>query len=254
MTTKQKSGILLGVSIVGLLGTGIAAIWADRKVGNRKFYKMFDTRDNDEKKEEKEPVKEFVKTYWPYAVPVATAGVTIGVMIFNQSVTSKELTRLAGVAGISIAQLSQYKGAVRKEVGDEVADKIERNMAPIEPASEASISDVLMNNDVDAISCYDELTDTMFECAPTQVLETWLEVNRRVAYGEYVEVNEYLELYGLESKPEFNGLGWNYESVCSHGIYWVQFVPELDIIDDMDVLYIKCVTPIDELSSMEFRR
>ena len=75
---------------------------------------------------------------------------------------------------------------------------------------------------------YDEFSERYFTSTIDKVLQAEYHLNRNLALGGIMTLNDWFEFLGLEKAPDGDTLGW---SVCD-SYYWLDFNHSKTVLDD----------------------
>lgn len=203
---KHSPEILTGIGIAGMITTTIFAVKATPKA-----LKLIE----EAKKEKKENLTavETVKTTWKCYIPSAVIGaVSVSCLIGASSVNLKRNAALATAYAISESAFSEYKDKVIHQIGEkkekEIKDAIAQDHLDKNPVTNNEVIITEKGNTL----CYDKLSGRYFKSDKDKIIKAENEINRQMRYDNYVSLNEFYYLIGLEDIDIGDRIGWSIDS------------------------------------------
>lgn len=218
---KNASTILTCVGAAGVVATAIMAVKATPKA-------LTLLEDAKEEKGEELTKWEKVNVAGPIYIPTVIAGVATIACIFSSNIMSKrQQAVLTSAYALLNSSYREYKHKVDELYGEEAGKHIREEIA-----KDKYTDDVVLSDDSKELF-YDFYSGRYFESTKEAVLRAQYEINRSMFVNYAVGLNEYYELLGLETRPEYEMLGWacgQIEEMYWHP--WIEFDNEETIIDD----------------------
>lgn len=204
--TKHSPEILIGLGIAGMISTTILAVRSTPKA-----VKLIE----EAKKEKKAELTalETVKVAWKCYIPSFVVGTaSIGCIVGGNSMNLKRNAALATAYAISESAFSEYKDKVVHQIGEkkekEIKDAIAQDHLDKNPVTNNEIIITEKGNTL----CYDKLSGQYFKSDKEKIMKAENEINRQMRYDNYVSLNEFYNLLGLNESDIGNEIGWNIDS------------------------------------------
>lgn len=236
---SHKSGILTGLSVIGLGATTAFAI--------RDTIKLIDELDEAESKTSKEKAITTVSCYIPTILcGLGTAVCIIGTHIYNR----REQASLIGLYGVLANSFNQYKDYNIKLHGREAHDDIikaidaEEAEAVYISMSNFSANDEFVSNEIfetePDMLFYDGYSKRFFTSKLGRVLQAEYHVNRNFMLRGCVPVNEYYDFLGISHIKNGDKLAWDVEDEME-GVYFLDFTNTNTIVNGIECCRIDCL-------------
>ena len=217
---KKSPEILIAFGIAGMITTTVLAVKATPKAMNE--------IEKEKKKRNKELVKkmtgeetgrvigvrlkkqDIIKVTWKCYIPAAVSGVaSIACIIGANTVHSKRNAAIATAYKLSEKALTEYKGAVLEEVGEEKAkaikDKVAQKRLDSNPVNDSQV--IITGNGKQL--CYDGVSGRYFESSIQEIEAAVNRINHALNYDMYVSLSEFYDELDLEHTDISDELGWN---------------------------------------------
>ena len=181
--------------------------------------------------------KDVVKATWHCYIPPAVAFVTTSVCILGAAALNrKQQVSLTSAYALIDSQFKEYKNKVKEIYGEEAHRKILMSLGAEKSKNPDLIAyDYFGCSDLDFGSSdevehlfYDEFSERYFTSTIDKVLQAEYHLNRNLALGGIMTLNDWFEFLGLEKSPDGDTLGW---SVCDN-YYWLDFNHSKTVLDD----------------------
>lgn len=223
---KNQPNILSGCAVAGvILAVGLAVKASKPALKHIKQAKIEHRNrivipDGDEREdfelteEEIESIQlkplEVVQAVWKDYVPtaIAVAGTT-ACIIGARAASARQTAAMAALYSVSEQALKDYKGKTEELVGKGKADKIKDAVAeeqlkrkPYDPQHPIPLG----QGDV---VCFDGMTGRYFPSNMQKILTAKAELNKRLAYGERVTLNDFYYEVGLDGVSFGEESGWS---------------------------------------------
>lgn len=217
---RNAPTILTCLGAVGVVATTVMAVKETPKV-------LTLLEDAKEKKGEDLTKLEKFKIAGPVYVPSVITGVATIACIFGSNVISKnQQATLMSAYALLDNSYKEYKKKTDELYGEDAGRQIRGEIAKDKyTGDEVSLDD-------DKELFYDFYSGRYFESTKEAVLRAQYEINRSMFVNYAVGLNEYYDLLGLETRPEYETLGWacgQIEEMYWHP--WIEFSNEETIID-----------------------
>ena len=218
---RNASTILTGLGAAGVLATAIVtAKEAPKALSLLEAAK--------EKKGEKLTKWEKVKIAGLTYIPAIATGAATVACIFGSNVISKrKQTTLMSAYALLDNSYKEYKKKVNELYGEEAGEHVRKEIAKDKYAGDGSLSDDSKE------LFFDFYSGRYFESTKEAVVWAQYETNRALIVNGAVCLNEYYDFLGLETKPEYELLGWScgqIEEMYEHP--WIEFDYEETVIDE----------------------
>lgn len=201
---KNAPGILVGVGIVGMVGTTILAVRATPKA-----IKLIENKKRELEVDSLTPV-ETVKTTWKCYIPAAVTGVTsTACLIGASSVSARRNAALATAYNLTKVALNDYKDAVVETIGEKkeqvVRDAVAKKKIEQDPVTNTEV----IVTERGTTLCYDAVFGRYFRSDIDTIKRAVNELNRSIVSSMYASLNEFYDEIGLPPIEIGDKLGWN---------------------------------------------
>lgn len=163
----------------------------------------------------------------PVYLPSVITGTATIACIFGSNIMSKnQQATLMSAYALLDSSYKEYKKKTDELYGEEAGQQIRGEIA-----KDKYVGDVVLSDD-DKELFYDFYSGRYFESTKEAVLRAEYETNRSMFVNYSVGLNEFYDLLGLETSPEYEMLGWTcgqIEEMYWHP--WVEFDHEETIIE-----------------------
>ena len=201
---KNAPGILVGVGIVGMVGTTILAVRATPKA-----IKLIENKKRELEVDSLTPV-ETVKTTWECYIPAAVSGaMSTACLIGASSVSARRNAALATAYNLTKVALNDYKDAVVETIGEKkeqvVRDTVAKKKIERDPVTNTEV----IVTERGTTLCYDAVFGRYFRSDIDTIKRAVNELNRNVVSSMYASLNEFYDEIGLPPIEIGDKLGWN---------------------------------------------
>ena len=207
---KHSPEILTGLGIAGMITTTVLAVRSTPKA-----IKLCESlRSETVYEQDREPTRlEYFKATWKCYIPSAAIGLaSVGCLIGANSENLRRNAALATAYAISESAFKEYKDKVVKEIGEKkeqaVRDAIAKDHMDRNPID---TSQVIVTGKGKTL-CFDKLSGRYFESDIEKIKKAENEINRQMRYDNYVSLNEFYYLLGLDEIRIGDDIGWNIDS------------------------------------------
>ena len=218
---RNTPTILTCLGAIGVIATAVMAV----KETPKALTLLENTKE--EKGEELTKLEKF-KIAGPVYIPAVITGVATIACVFGSNTISKnQQATLISAYALLENSYKEYKKKTEELYGEDAGRQIREEIAKDKYTGDGiSLDD---NKEL----FYDFYSGRYFESTKEEVLWAQYETNRRMFVNYSVGLNEYYELLGLESRPEYDMLGWTCGLI--EEMYqrpWIEFDSEETIIDN----------------------
>ena len=201
---KNAPGILVGVGIVGMVGTTILAVRATPKA-----IKLIENKKRELEVDSLTPV-ETVKTTWKCYIPAAVTGVTsTACLIGASSVSARRNAALATAYNLTKVALSDYKDAVVETIGEKKEQTVRDTVAKKKIERDPVTNTEVIVTERGTTLCYDAVFGRYFRSDIDTIKRAVNELNRNIVSSMYASLNEFYDEIGLPPIEIGDKLGWN---------------------------------------------
>ena len=226
---RASPTILTFLGAAGFVGTVILAVNATPKAMNH-CYEVWD-RSGD-----KDPTMlDYVKVGWKDYIPAASVGAaTLVCMFASNGLNRKQQASITSAYVFLDQAYRQYRTKVQELYGDR-ADAEVRN----EIAKDAYADDIPPKNPDEIPLFFDFFSGRYFNRTIQEVMDAEYGINRKFAHEDYVTVNDFYDLLGLDPIEFGDSIGWSIGAGENFYNYkWIDFEHELQVMDDGMECYI----------------
>lgn len=201
---KNAPGILVGVGIVGMVGTTILAVRATPKA-----IKLIENKKRELEVDSLTPV-ETVKTTWKCYIPAAVTGVTsTACLIGASSVSARRNAALATAYNLTKVALNDYKDAVVETIGEKKEQVVRDTVAKKKIEQDPVTNTEVIVTERGTTLCYDAVFGRYFRSDIDTIKRAVNELNRSIVSSMYASLNEFYDEIGLPPIEIGDKLGWN---------------------------------------------
>ena len=217
---RNAPTILTCLGAVGVVATAVMAV--------KETPKALTLLENATEEKGEELTKfEKVKVAGPVYIPSIITGAATIACIFSSNIISKnQQAVLMSAYALLDNSYKEYKKKTDELYGEEAGKQIRGEIAKDKyTGDEVSLDD-------DKELFYDFYSGRYFESTKQEVLWAQYETNRSMFVNYSVGLNEYYDLLGLETRPEYEILGWTcgqIEEMYWHP--WIEFDNEETVIE-----------------------
>lgn len=199
---KHGPEILIGTAIAGMAASIIFAIKATPDCNDELEEARKESEENGEELEKKEEAIIFAKHYAPTIILFLVSSAAI---IGSSAIHNKRNAALAIALQAGETAAIEYKQIVKRVVGDEKAEEIERTYK--EEHKEERSSPIIISGDKYWV--LDEFTNTLFESNIQTIIGAANSANRRMRDEIYISMNEWYDELDLPNCGSNSAFGWN---------------------------------------------
>ena len=221
---RHLPAILTGVSIAGVTATA----YTSYKAGSKKI--LWELKESVEPTDDK---KELI----PSTVAMfASAGVTIGAIIFNQRLNTKQKAELSASIACLTGVISSYQETIRERYSKEEAYVIDHTVIADNPDYVEAVESLkftdygsLATDSIDQAAggdtlFYDSFSDRWFRSSMMAVTAAEYYLNRRYVMNGHAYLSDFYGFLGLAVDPRATELGWEIpSSLEDDDVLWLDF-------------------------------
>lgn len=218
---KHREEILLGLSILGTIGSAVLIAKESMKVND-----IF--REEEEKKGKPLTTEEKIDLALPVYTPGLTLlGATVGTDICRFRVSKESQNSLAGLYLMTRGTYNHYREKVREICSPELDATIIKEMA------QDKYTKSMYDLHPELVLFYDEFSERFFHSTLAAVQWAEYNFNRNFALRGDAPVNEFYDFLGLEPIEGGDSIGWErYVGEAFYGYSFVDFVHTLKQLED----------------------
>ena len=220
---RNSSTILACVGAFGVVATSVMAVKATPKA-------LTLLEKAEEEKGEELTKFETVKIAGPAYIPaVITGAATVACIVGSSVISKRQQASLMSAYALLDSSYKDYKKKVDELYGEEAGKHVRQEIAKDKYAGDGTLED----DEKDLF--YDFYSGRYFESTLEDVLRAEYELNRELYVNGYACVNKFYEALGIETRPEYDDIGWTcgqLESMYWHS--WIEFEHTETIIDEDD--------------------
>lgn len=214
--SKHGSQILLGLGIVGSIGTVIMAVKATPKALTIMDNEVAKTSDTDENLMPIEEIpshlttKEKVQLTWKLYLPAAISGtLSIICLICSHKIDTRKNAAIATAYALTESALKEYQDKVVEVVGEKQERSIRDAIAKDHVDNNPVVSrEVIITKSGDTL-CFDSISGRYFKSDIEKIRKSMNDLNSRLNQEMYISLNEFYEELGLKPVAIGYELGWN---------------------------------------------
>lgn len=218
---RNASTILTCVGVTGVVTTAIMTA----KETPKALSLLEDAR---EEKGEELTKWEKVKIAGPVYIPsIITGAATIACILGSNIINKRQQATLMSAYALLDNSYKEYKKKTEELYGEEAGKHIREGIAKDKYTGDGSLLDDSKE------LFYDFYSGRYFESTKEAVMWAQYETNRAMFVNGAVCLNEYYDFLGLETKPEYEMVGWScgqIEEMYWHP--WIEFDYEETVIDE----------------------
>ncbi|MFI3173925.1 MAG: DUF6353 family protein [Bacillota bacterium] len=237
--------ILTGIGIAGMITTTVMAVQATPKA-----LQLLDAKKEELDVEELE-AKEMVQATWQCYAPAIIVGVsTIACFASASYLSYKSQASLVSAYSLLDQHYKKYRTAAKEVYGEDADEKINAQMAEDVWIHDGS-GEYLYLPDADKsdkLLFYDDYTNTFFYATAASVTAAHYHLNRNLALGGEVSVNDYKAMLGLPHIDGCDDVGWCIDLIYQAGYSWLDFTNIEKILPDGRVYYV--IGPVFEPTAL----
>lgn len=171
---------------------------------------------------------EKIKIIGPAYIPAAITGAATIVCIFGSNIISKkQQAALISAYALLDNSFKEYKKKTDELYGEEAGEHIREEIVKDKYASDGKLLDDKKE------LFFDFYSGRYFESTKEAVMWAQYETNRAMFVNGAVCLNEYYDFLGLETKPEYELIGWSCGQIEEmYGYPWIEFDYEEMVINE----------------------
>ena len=233
---KRASPTLLScVGAIGVVATAVTAVRATPKA-----LELIKTREW--QYEEEGPCKgiDAVKIAWKPYIPSVAIGLGAIICIFGANgLNRKQQAALTSAYMLLDGAYKEYKNKVKELYGEDSDEKVSKSIA----------RDKYVKSDqkdrLDSILFFDFFSGRYLERSMEEIIDAEYQLNREFALNDYVELNKFYALLGIDPVDYGDALGWSIGAGENFYNYqWLDFTHDLQVMDDgLECYIIHMVNP-----------
>lgn len=218
---RHSATILTCLGAVGVVATAVTAVQATPKA-----LKLIENKSY-EYDEELTPV-EIVRTTWKCYIPAIMIGTgTILCIVSANKLNKRQQASLISAYTLLHTTYENYKKKMKDVYGENADATVREEMAKEE------YRECYIEPDAGKQLFFDFFSGQYFERTMEEVIDAEYQLNRKFALEDYVGLNEYYELLGLDPVTFGDALGWSIGAGENFYNYkWIDFEHELVKMDD----------------------
>lgn len=222
---RNSATILTFVGAAGVIATTVTAVKATPKA-----MKLLEKAK--EEKGEQLTKLETVKVAGPAYVPTVLIGAGTLACIFGANVLNKRgQAALMSAYALVDSSYKDYRKKVDELFGDEAGGQVRAGIAKDKYAEQYAENPIVP--DEDKRLYYDFYSNRYFESTPFDVQRAKYEINRSLMLDDYVYLNDWYKLIGLEPLESGYDIGWTTcGNMDAYWQTWIDFHNEKVEIDD----------------------
>lgn len=220
---RNSSTILACVGAFGVVATSVMAVKATPKA-------LTLLEKAEEEKGEELTKLEVVKIAGPAYIPtIVTGAATVACIVGSSVISKRQQASLMSAYALLDSSYKDYKKKVDELYGEKAGKHVRQEIAKDKYTGDGTLED----DEKDLF--YDFYSGRYFESTLEDVLRAEYELNRELYVNGYACVNKFYEALGIETRPEYDDIGWTcgqLESMYWHS--WIEFEHTETIIDEDD--------------------
>lgn len=195
--------ILVGVGIVGMIGTIVMAVRATPKA-------MEQLKEAEEQKKAALSPQETVKTAWKNYVPAAVTGTLSAACIIGaNSIHLRQKAAVSAACALAEASLADFKSKAIERLGEkkvrEIADDVAKDQVKENPMSKSQV----VVSSKGGTWFFDPWTHTYFQEDIEKIRRAEYLLNKDLISQGYVSLNDFYYAIDRPSTKVGNDIGWN---------------------------------------------
>lgn len=184
---------------------------------------------------------EKIKIVLPYYVPTIVMGVaSTACIIAGHNIANKRTAAVASLYTLAQATMERYQEKVIEKIGESKNDLIRGEMAQERLNATESRNKVTVVTGNGNTLCFDSFSGRAFKSDIESIRKAINEFNRMLLIRDWLSINDFYEMIGLDSIDMGNEMGW----VVDRGMLDVKFYPKMDKNDQVYLVLEYKVQPI----------
>lgn len=218
---RNASAILTCIGAAGVVATAVMAVKETPKA-------MSLLDDATEEKGDALTNWEKIKVAGPaYAPAVITGAATIACIVGSNLLSKHQQAALMSAYALLDNSYKEYKKKTDELYGEEAGEHIRAEIAKDKYTGDA----VLVDDNEELF--FDFYSGRYFSSTKEHVMMAFYEINRRMVLEYAVSLNDFYELVGLETAPEYGAVGWSIGQLdAMYWHSWIEFQFEDTIIEE----------------------
>lgn len=216
---SHQREVKLGMTVAGVVLTGIAAARAAIKVEKIISEARYDIQDleanqefslsEDEFKEKKKEITiSTLKKVAPVVIPPVVIGsATIWSAVSGYNSASRQITALSAAYSLTENSFTQFQDKAKEMLGEKKVQEIKDKVN--ETAYESTPKNEVIRTGKGEVLCLDEASGRYFYSSAEAIKKAFNEVNKQMMDEYYVSFNEYYDKIGLPPITLGDDLGFN---------------------------------------------
>lgn len=201
-SSKNAPIILTSIGITGMVASTVLAVKSTPKA-------LDIIREAEQEKGEELPKKEVIKVAWkPYMPAVGTAIFSIACIIGAHSIHAKRGAALAAAYKLSQSALHEFKTKTVEVVGEENVKKIKDELSKDKINKKPSNNAEVIITEKGEHLCFEPISGRYFKSSVNKIKEATVEANMHMLNNEYISLNTFYSMLGLDHTKNGYDLGW----------------------------------------------
>lgn len=222
---RASPTILTILGAAGVVGTAVLAVKATPKA-----MQLIEEADYEKRRDQDDVLTpmETVKVAWKPYIPAASVGLaTIVCILGANGLNRKQQAAITSAYILLDNTYREYQKKVRELYGPEVDSAVRREVAKETPPKPEDIPSG------DELLFFDFFSGRYLNRPIEQVIDAEYQLNRKFIHKDYVTLNEWYELLGMEAVDFGDMLGWSVSAgEAFYNYQWIDFEHELQTMDD----------------------
>lgn len=227
---RASPTILTILGAAGVVGTAVLAVKATPKACRSIKRKELEVNEDTVSLEDVRDltIQETIAVAWKHYIPAASAGLATIVCIFGANgLNRKQQAAITSAYILLDNTYREYQKKVRELYGPEADSAVRREVAKEAPLNSEDIPSG------DELLFFDFFSGRYLNRPIEQVIDAEYQLNRKFIHKDYVTLNEWYELLGMEPVDFGDMLGWSVSAgEAFYNYQWIDFEHELQTMDD----------------------
>ena len=210
---ENAPAILVGSTIVGVIGTGVAAgvggYRAGTKVSNINLV-------NHEENEDAELLtrKDVAKATWKLYIPATLTGAgAITCVVFAHRTHTKRAAAVVAAYTLTSQEFSEYRNKMVEKLGEKKEAEAAKEIVEKKVQDTEELSKVIMVGD-NKILCFDTVVGKYFESDMESIRKAQNDINDQAIHHMYASQNDFFRLLGVSDAGSIGeDLGWRADAL-----------------------------------------
>lgn len=222
---RASPTILTILGAAGVVGTAVLAVKATPKA-----MQLIEEADYEKRRDQDDVLTpmETVKVAWKPYIPAASVGLaTIVCILGANGLNRKQQAAITSAYILLDNTYREYQKKVRELYGPEADSAVRREVAKKTPPNSEDMPSG------DELLFFDFFSGRYLNRPIEQVIDAEYQLNRKFIHKDYVTLNEWYELLGMEPVDFGDMLGWSVSAgEAFYNYQWIDFEHELQTMDD----------------------